>query len=338
MFELFKKNPKRITQKIISGKKEIILSFYFDKKGKEYYTQLNDEKQKLLLNSYEKLQELLILALKENNELIDSYKVKIEIKITKFVIDTNIARVESEKSNMNEMFFAIGVVYLLEEFPKNMIENTSNIQTTINHELTHVHDYNFTKNQDNIKNIFEKYKNSNLLPYNLIISLNYMKSEGLATWTELFFNSKEEYCFVGNFSNYKEEFRKKINYIQKSKEIYSAYELIGTTGYYLGLHMFFIITLANIKKRNKLHEFFLVDEKHNTYPAINFFLIDKITTIWFYPIPEKIFLRELYTGFRTFDEFQFIEQYYNAFLYLGFNKDNLIFTKDEIKIILNLKN
>lgn len=337
MLNFFQRNPQRIVKKITYGKKKISLILYFDSLGNEYYNRASSKQKKDILKAYSKLEKLIRLVFEENSELIDSSKTKIEIKVTRFKCAENVARTEIEKCNYMGMYFEVGVIFLEKHLLNDEYNLKSYFSSVINHELTHGHDYKMQKNNLDFQEIFEKYKNVNLLPYNLILTLRFMRNEGLARWVGNFYNLNEEFCYLNHFEKFKKPYKKKLYSILKSDKQYSAYNLVGFLPYELGFHMFLIITLSYLKKRNLLNSFSIINKNHNKIDFNLYYDYEKDNDLWLYPLPKKNILRQFYTAFRLLDEFQLLEKYLKAFKELGFKEENLIFSKEEIKVIRSLK-
>jgi predicted SnoaL-like aldol condensation-catalyzing enzyme len=289
----------------------------------------------------------------ENLYIIETNRIKIELKVTKLSNSKAIARC-GENSSHSEMFLEIGIERLTRD-------NTtiSNLKEVLIHEMGHANDK--KKDKFNLETkIFNKYKDSNLLPYNLFITIKMMKIEGFAIWCDRFFRNNSESqkydgkkgftmwfkrffkkspeeIYINSFLKNKINYRAKIYSVTKSKEEYSAYNLVESLFYELGFHIYFIITLSYIKNNEILENFKLINQGNLEFNILEFFIYEKDNNIFLKGKFEENFLRQCYTKFKTFDQFDLIREYIKACGNLGLDQENRIFTKDEIKLYLKLE-
>jgi hypothetical protein len=321
---------KRKVNKFKSGNKKITTIIYFDKKGSEFYKKLGKKKQAVVEYNLNLIDENVAHAVKLNSEMIGESSLKIEIKITEFVVPTNLARTEG-KTKPGEFYLAIGIAFLSKKIEQD--ELWGYFFDLIRHEFAHTQDIAIKKGNNKYEKIFEMYRN-NLLPWNLLISIDLMKKEGFAIWTEHFHKYAKAPLIGHEFTPKKDLFRKKVRSILKSEEPYSAYQLVGTLPYDLGYHIFAIITLDFLKKHERDHK--LIDSNRQEYAVSKLF--QKIDQgIFLYPSLTQRDYKQLYTYFKLLDRFKLIERYMVSFTNLGFSKRYFIFTDHQIKLFLELK-
>jgi hypothetical protein len=285
MFRRADRLNKRSVEKINSGKKKITISTLFDKKALQFYDNSNIITQQLIKSQYSKLKEVIKDILSQNSEIIETNSIQIEFKITEFENPNNSAQCD-ERSSQNKMFFKIGIVQLQEK--QNFDERLAH---TLIHEIAHSNDIK-RHPRDLEDKLFNKYKNSNLLPYNLFITIQNMKSEGFAIWCDRFFKFDNEVIYVDKFLEHKINYRGKIYSSIKSEEKYSAYQLINTIFYPLGLHIYFIITLNYMKNAKILNNFKLINYEKQEFNVLEFFEYEKINNLFLDPAPNKEFVRQ----------------------------------------------
>lgn len=323
---------KRMVHKFFSNKKRIVVIFYFDKKGKDYYQKLGPKEKAVIDFNIKAVNKIICSVIDLNSDVVGESRLKIEIKITEFVVPTNMARTES-KTKPGEMYLALGAVFLTNSLDAKQLINY--FIRLIRHEFAHTQDVVIKDGYKEYGEVFLKHLDD-LLPFNLLISIDFMRQEGFSEWTSDFHDFHSATHLGKDFSALKELFHEKIHSIKTSEEPYTAYRLVGTLPYSMGFHVFVILTLDFLRKHGKLNDFRLVDYGHNEYPVS--MLFSKLDDgLFLYPSLNRRDFRQLYTYFKRLNRFMFIEKYLIGFNNLGYDKKHFIFTDQEIESFLALK-
>lgn len=332
MFHL--ERPRQFVEIIQSKNVDIIVVFHFDANALNFYFDLSNEDRKKCLEAYGMLRALVLQALKEHADLIETPRIKIDFAIKEYKNPINIFALSEKNSNEKEIYFSAGIVFLTKELLKSGSDNKNNISDFIIHELTHAFDT--KKHLGNYKKFKEAIGPNWKEPYYLLSTLDFMKIEGLANWTQYFLSHNKKYICIFPCIEYIQKYKTQIAESLKKEDVLTAYQISGSLAYILGLHMFMYISLAYFKRKNL--DVSIIDNTHKqlTYEGVVEKMI-KDEPIWFKEFPDDNLLKSLSKMFKLFDNYIFLTKYQDACNYLKIPFSKRIFTEEDIILILETK-